>query len=310
MCDMTQIDRDRLSIPSGGRWFWKQQDMLSVYQEQGGITLAWGKKNGGNAYGVYPGTNRSELMSLLLANPPDKRWAFELIPRTAICKAYMDIEWTGAPDPQHTGLSKIIAIVREECKETFKIEPEILVCCGSRPNKANDTLVDHSYHAVIENLVFQCNHDKEMKRFFTIDNPDLFVPDDSPSGKKYMIDLAVYTPNRVFRLPLNCKYCRNVPFKRISGDPYEDDFTHDWGEDIEAVLPFFLANPERCGDTKFIGSPIVEQDMPEQQEVRAESTRKRKSQINRDHLRSRCAFCKTCSYQLVTLCQFQLDLHG
>ena len=274
MCDMSQTERDRLSIPTGGRWFWRQQDMLNVYQEQGGITLAWAKENGANAYGVYPGAGKSELMSFLLANPPEKRWAFELIPRTASCKAYMDMEWTATPDPEHTGLSKIIASVRERCKETFSIEPEIYVCCGSRPNKADAELVDHSYHAVIENLVFRCNHDKDMKRFFTFDNPELYVPDGSPTGK-YMIDLAVYTPNRVFRLPLNCKYGRNVPFRRISGDPYEDDFTHDWGEDIDAVLPFFLVDPERRGGTKFIETPPVEQAAPENQENTVVGPRKR-----------------------------------
>lgn len=227
MAELTLGDRARHNIPVDGRWFWYQHDMLSVYESQGGICLAWSKKNGAHTYGIYADADHRQIMQILHQNAPDKRWAFELIPSTAVCKAYMDIEWKGELDAEHAGIHEIVVAVRSRCRETYQLNPLIYVCCGSREET-------NSYHVAIDNLHFESNHDGQMRRFFDFEG--------APFADK--IDLKVYTANRLFRLPHNCKRTSDVALARISGDPLEDRFDADFGDNIDAVLPFFLAKPQ------------------------------------------------------------------
>ena len=106
MGELTLGDCTRHYIPMDGRWFWYQHDMLAVYEASGGVCLAWSKKNGAHAFGVYGGATHRQVMEILhhWQNPPEKRWAFELLPSTAVCKAYMDIEWEGKLDIFHAGI--------------------------------------------------------------------------------------------------------------------------------------------------------------------------------------------------------------
>ena len=249
MNSLTQSERDKKQLPRGGQWYWKQADMLEVYCATGGFPVSWDTETKTKIYGLYPSAR--EFYECLLDNPVDKRWGYEVIPERISCRAYMDIEWIGEPDADHSRLANIVSIVRENVKNTFELSPEIYVCCGTRPS--NDGLTKHSYHLVIFNLVFETNHDGEMKRFFTPDGDDVWYSGDE---QKSVVDLKVYTRNRVFRLPLCCKHGSSVPLTRISGDALEDEFNHSFLEtDIDAMLPFVLSNPPQDGDIKFVRTP-------------------------------------------------------
>ena len=167
------------------------------------------------------------MRDVLHQNPPDRRWAFELIPATATCKAYADIEWKGELDSAHDGIREIVANIRARCVERYQLNPLIHVACGSRPI-TDPPGFNNSYHIAIDNLHFEANHDGQMRALFTFDN-------------ETRIDLKVYSQNRVFRLPHCCKRTSDVPLLRISGDPLLDDSTQTFAlDDIEAILPFFL----------------------------------------------------------------------
>jgi hypothetical protein len=92
-----------------------------------------------------------------------------------------------------------------------------------------------------------------MKQFFT-GIPGFSWMDDFEEKQK--VDARVYTKNRVFRLPHCTKSGSTIPLVRISGDPLADELKDDWGRDAQAVLPFFISNPEITGDCKFIQTPI------------------------------------------------------
>jgi hypothetical protein len=62
---------------------------------------------------------------------------------------------------------------------------------------------------------------------------------------KHVIDMLVYSRNRVIQLPRCSKDCL-APFLRISGDPFDqnDDFTSEFNEhDSDAWGPFAISNP-------------------------------------------------------------------
>ena len=236
-------------VPSGGKWYWKQDYMIEEHKRSTGFTVAWDKGvNGKRIYGLY--TDPFEFYRNLLNNPKSLRWAYELIPEATPCKGYMDIEWIGPVDPDHTKLSMITASLRKKVKDTYSINPEVFVACGTRRSKAD--LLKHSYHIVIDNLVFSCNHDGGMKQFFKLDEGDDWYYQDKTGNRRYVIDLGVYTKNRLFRLPLCCKH-RNedptsTPLLRISQDAYEDDFTLSLSENIDDLMPFVVSNPDMDGD--------------------------------------------------------------
>ena len=243
-------------LPSGGQWYWKQDYMIEEHKNSPGFTVAWDKGvNGRRIYGLYP--DPYDFYRNLLNNSKTLRWAYELIPESTACKGYMDIEWIGPADPSHTKLSMITCSLRNKVKELYNINPEIFVACGTRRSKAD--LLKHSYHIVIDNLVFSCNHDGNMKQFFKLGEEDDWYYQDKNGNRKYVIDLGVYTKNRLFRLPLCCKH-RNedptsTPLVRISQDAYEDDFTLSLSENIDDNLPFVISNPDMDGDKYLV--PIM-----------------------------------------------------
>ena len=244
MATLTQHERDRLHTPRGGTWYHEQAPMLEAYAASGGLAITWDKPRGSKVFGLYTGIDHSALMALVLDVPLQHRCGYELIPYTAACKAYLDIEWVGPEDPSHTRLASILTAVRARIKDTYGITAEIHVCCGSR---SKDDLIKHSYHAAIDNLVFENNHDGEMRRLFTAADAT-YTPDPA-------IDTRVYSRNRHFRLPHCCKFGTAAPLLRISGDPAADDFAFEYGAAIDPVLPFFLSNPPRPLGTVFVGGP-------------------------------------------------------
>jgi len=250
--NLTDDESAQFHVPAGGKWFWKQDCMLEEHKTSPGFTVAWDKGvSGKRIYGLYP--DPFDFYRNLLNNPKSLRWAYELIPEATACKGYMDIEWIGPPDPGHSKLSMIIYSLRTKVKEQYSINPEIFVACGTRRSKAD--LLKHSYHVVVDNLVFQSNHEGDMKRFFQLEEEEDWYYQDKNGNRKYVIDLGVYTKNRLFRLPLCCKH-RNedptsTPLVRISQDAYEDDFSMGSSENIDDNLPFIVSNPDMDGD-KFI----------------------------------------------------------
>jgi hypothetical protein len=251
-CRLTDEERARCKLPNRGTWFWRQEPMLELYHAEKGFAVAFdnlNSKGAGKIYGVYKDVG--EFYYCLLESPVNQRWGYELIPVESPCKAYADIEWVGPAEPEHTTLRAIVGSIRAKAWEELGIRAEIYVCCGSRPTKAGadgaaegDPSFKHSYHIVVENLVFEQNHDGQMKEFFTMEEEWWW----KHKGQR-VVDLCVYTKNRVFRLPLCCKQGMSVPLVRISGDPLEDEFDHSYAEgDVKAVLPFVLTNPAVNGD--------------------------------------------------------------
>ena len=250
--------------------------MLEAYAAAGkqGHTVAWdtapikGKKDGAKAYAHYDSIEA--FYASLLQNPPDKRFGYELIPENTPCKAYGDIEWIGEPDPNHALLTHLIKFFRKRAAEWYSDLPgqlEVFVTCSSRP--AGGELVKHSYHVIINNLVFSCNHDDQMKLFFTLPGTSdvdsgKFYWTDTKGESKCVVDTGVYDKNRAFRLSYNMKRGSTTPFLRLSNDPYEDDFTGEYSnESVDDVLPMVLTTIEPCADTYFvkkevIGSPVGE----------------------------------------------------
>jgi hypothetical protein len=246
MATLTQHEQDRYHVPRGGTWYHEQALMLEAYAASAdGLTITWDKPTGSKIFGLYTGMDHAALMALILDVPLHDRCGYELIPHSASCKAYLDIEWVGPADPLHTRLIAILASVRTRIKNTYGIAADIHICCGSR---SKDCLIKHSYHAAIDNLVFHNNHDGAMR--WLLASPDAeYTPDPA-------IDTRVYSRNRQFRLPHCCKIGAKVPLLRISGDPAgaaADDFAFEYGDAIEPVLPFFLSNPPRPPQTVFVG---------------------------------------------------------
>ena len=75
----------------------------------------------------------------------------------------------GVPDPNHGLLKRLITFFHKQAVEKYLHLPgrsDVYVACGSRP--ADGELVKHSYHLIINSLVFSCNDNNQMKQSFTL----------------------------------------------------------------------------------------------------------------------------------------------
>jgi hypothetical protein len=137
---------------------------------------------------------------------------------------------------------------------------EVYVACGSRPTNSGAGLVKHSYHITIANLVYACNHDKSMEKFFTLPSTSDFSAfhwTDAKGQSKCIVDLSVYTRNRVFRLPYNMKRSSTVPLHRVGDDPHAEDYNSEFNdEDVDDVLPMVLTRIEYCADTYVVPKEV------------------------------------------------------
>lgn len=216
-------------------------------------------------YGLYPSSvDRKALMQLLLDIPVTYRNAYEHLVENVPCKVYADVDWYGEADPDHSTLKNLIAVIRTKANEVYEHNPKIHVCCGTRPSLDEDYpgQTKHSYHIVLEDIVYERNDGGQMKAFFTAIHGFTWMKKILKKTKEgsvkmdvetHKIDFSVYTKNRVFRLPLCTKPGSTVPLVRISGDPLKDDFTAQWDpRDVQAVLPFFISNPEIGADCVFV----------------------------------------------------------
>ena len=231
------------------------------------VAVAWGfKYRPGYMYSFY--RDIDEFYSNLLPVSAKERRGYELILADTACKNYADIEWEGPCDDQHEKLIKLAARLRAFCKAKYDCNPELYVCCSTRPKDVERGLWKNSYHIVFGNLVFDSNHGVAMRAFWEgfkaqLKNPDAEADAEADewhwvkknkNGKKkaeHVIDMSVYSRYRPMRLPLCCK-SGGAPFVRISGDPYDesDDLTAEFAEDDPAAWkPFAISNPEISSDT-------------------------------------------------------------
>ena len=244
-------DQIKFQFPPGGEWFYNQLPMLEIYREEGGLAVVWDKPNGSKMYGVYKQSSESFMLNLL-DTPVASRHCYELLAEDIPCKGYADVEWEGQPEPDHSTLCRLVAAIRSKVHEEHSREPKIYVCCGTRPTQEDPDILKHSYHIVLENIIYARNNDGQMKQFFS-SIPGFTWMDGVE--EKNMIDSRVYTKNRNFRLPHCTKAGSTVPLLRISGDPLKDEFNHEFARKVPAILPFFISNPEIKEDCKFIETP-------------------------------------------------------
>lgn len=279
MSELSLSDQAQRMLPPGGRWWTgieSQKPMLEAYHTHGGTAMSWDNGHGGKMFGVYPqNQSKRDLMLLLLDTPWAHRHGYEMLVEHVPCRAYADIEWVGKPDPDHTTLKRLVTAIRSKANEVHKHNPKIYVCCGTRPTKDDLSIFKHSYHIVLEDVIYQRNNDGQMKAFFTTITGFTWMDE---CEEKPMIDPRVYTKNRHFRLPLCTKIGSEHPLIRISGAPLEDNFTTGWdARDAEAVLPFFISNPERTESCVFVQTPI---DL--QQLVSSKGTNAKRARTNTD----------------------------
>ena len=255
MSEISQADQASYQLPPGGEWFYTQQPMLEAYHATGsnyGLAVAWDTTKGAKMYGLYNNMAREMLMLNLLDTPVAHRNCYELLVENVLCKAYADVEWEGPEDADHSELWRLVAAIRAKVQEELSHEPKIYVSCGTRPSKDDPDILKHSYHIVLENIIYERNNDGQMKQFFTGITGFSWMDD---CEEKQKVDGRVYTKNRVFRLPHCTKSGSTIPLVRISGDPLADELKDDWGRDAQAVLPFFISNPAIKEDCKFIQTP-------------------------------------------------------
>ena len=218
----------------------------------GGFAVAWeskpktGDTRGGYTYGVY--ACESDFFAALSTLPADRRYGNELIPADTPCRSYADVEWEGERDATHETLKTLVDTVRTHCKHEYQHDPEIAVACSTRP--AGPVLWKNSYHFVVGGLVFQSNHGGAMKAFWAGIQARLPGAEwhwDNNGRQTHVIDMAVYTRNRIMRLPL-CGKRGGVPFTRISGDSLDvhDDFASfqpSADDDPDAWESLVVSNP-------------------------------------------------------------------
>ena len=92
MTTLTQQEQDRYHVPRGGTWYHEQAPMLEAYAETDGLIITWDKPKGAKIFGLYTGIDHAALMALLLEVPLEHHCAYELIPYSASCNTYLDIE--------------------------------------------------------------------------------------------------------------------------------------------------------------------------------------------------------------------------
>ena len=214
---ISERGRKEHGVPEGGTWYWKLAPMLAAYDAGGrrGFTVAWDtippserpKMNGAKAFGLYK--SAEAFHDSLMCCAKDHRYACELIPEGKLCKAYADIEWCGQADPEHTILKMILTHIRQRASKLYPKkkggEWEISVACGSR-DLPDSELTKNSYHAVITNLLFECNMD--MKALFAIPpNLNEFFWVNTTGKQTCMIDQGVYSKNRCIRTLYSVKRC-------------------------------------------------------------------------------------------------------
>lgn len=206
------------------------------------------ENSGSKIFAVYD--NPHIFYKALLQEPKENRCSYEVIRQNSACKLHFDVEWEGAEDSTHETVKEFIRFLRAYFAKFLGCEQklEIYVLRGSRNGKGG--IFKNSYHIVSPSIMFCRNHDGRMKEFVSElsrnENLKKFRYEHNGKDKSY-VDTSIYTINRCFRLPHCCKKGTDVPFERISGNPFDEDdsFTskYDPAEE-ESWLPFILTGSE------------------------------------------------------------------
>ena len=237
MAQLSTADKARFGAPVDGAWFWTKDALMLAHGLQSGFLVAWDKVEGEQRkiWGLYP-TPAAFFLSLL-QNPPDRRWAYEVIQDGPV-RAYMDIEfYTAEPDGAHRRLRALLVHYRARIRQEFGLDPDVFVACSTRGEPG---CFKNSYHVVFGGLVFPSNHDGAMKALFEV-TPEHPAEWFCERKARPIVDQAVYTHHRCMRLPLCSKRGTVTPFHRISGSPREDAFTRTFSEDLDDLLPFVIS---------------------------------------------------------------------
>ena len=198
---LNMLEATRFRLPFGGTWWYRQDPALALHAEKKGVVLAWDTPAPAKIFGVYQDYPKTELMQRLLRLPCQQRNCYELIPKTDMCAGYLVMKWTGLPDPDHTILEAALGHLRYRCRELLGIDADVHSYCGTHPHPIETEIEHHMYHIVVKNLVFQNNHNGQMRAFF-----DLGMAE---------VNLSVYTRNRQLLLPNCCPLGGAVPLASV-----------------------------------------------------------------------------------------------
>lgn len=223
--EVTQEDRHHHQFPDGGKWFRTQSGALHLFNtaKNPGFVVAWDKvgaeSKGGKVYGYYRSIEDFHE-ALVHESGPVERCAYELIPENTPCRLYLDVEWEGIEDYEHSCIRWILEEISKRAEAVLgKSNVTFFVACATRciTSPASTPMYKNSYHVVCPDLVFRCNHNGEMLAFIR----DTVHADPSQHhqwyvGDKCVIDLKVYTKNRCFRTITSTKRGYNSPFRMLN----------------------------------------------------------------------------------------------
>lgn len=195
--------RMELFLPVDGYWFWVQKPVLDLFYKHNcqGFPVAWDKESelGKKIFGYY--SSIDVFQRAYVDIPAIHRCGYELIPHDTPCHFYMDVEWNGPHDYLHSKIQWILGKIRCKIVEIYKKNDiHFRVSCATRRKDCVEFQYKNSYH-VVGNLIFACNHDDEIKNVImeTIqscpgERDQWYVND------KCIVDMGVYTTNRLFRM--------------------------------------------------------------------------------------------------------------
>jgi len=241
---MYHKDRVKLSVPTGGVWFWKLDNAHAAHiKNPTRFLVAWDKdpKIGSKCYGLY--ANVRVFMDNLKKCDLDKRWAYEVIPPNTICNGYTDVEFYGPADPlyQNGWHSKIDMILAHIDQKVLRLKGYHAIFKLQYSSRPEGNTIKHSFHIIVLNLPFSNNHDGTMKKFFEVteDMGDEWYTVFNDKRKTIM-DPKVYSERQCFRMALCSKKGKLIPLKPLSDNFRQMEF--DDNEDSAHLAALLVCN--------------------------------------------------------------------
>lgn len=217
--------------------------------------------------------------------PPNRREPplhdYELIREGRPCRLYYDLEYSRGANPGADGpgmVRRVVEITGEVLQERFKIslkDGQVLELDSSSPTKFSRHLIFHLEGPAGEEVAFKTNQDAgavaravvEKSAEMALGQPPeagIFVAKD-PGGKCVhpIVDLGVYTRNRVFRMYGFSKEGKDeclLPTRRFMGAQLPVCPRRTFClETFRASLVTFVGSqfrPLQCEDAKTVGAPL------------------------------------------------------
>ena len=223
------IDYYRYGLPPGGKWFFRINTLFEyvITLDYTPFLVAFDKKikkntsdtkkmkQGAKLMGLY--RNELEFYTSILTLTKTERCFYQIIQKQTdkLYAFYIDMEWIAVLDTEHLYVKmlvdKVIRYYNEIESGDTACNMRIHVNCGSRDNK-------NSYHIIFRDILFESNCDSKMKTFATQLMYTDLVGENEDKDLHGKIDTMVYTKNRLFRCPENCKRGQAVSLKRINSD--------------------------------------------------------------------------------------------